>query len=76
MFNSPWAYYRDDDPVPIELSFDHPYKGLGNIFIDRSEGATEDELRDFIETKALPSIMSSGSPIASLCELEAYPSKR
>ncbi|MED5264943.1 MAG: hypothetical protein VYA88_02235 [Actinomycetota bacterium] len=73
MFNSPWAYYRDENHVPIELSFDHPYKGLGNVFLDRSEGTSEDELRDYLESEALPALLSSESQVASCVNWKPIP---
>jgi hypothetical protein len=31
------AFYRDEDPVPVELALDHPYRGLVSVHVDRSE---------------------------------------
>lgn len=61
----PWAAYRDDDPVPIELALDHHYLGLGSVFIERDDNASEADLVAFLETEALPALMSDGSPVAS-----------
>lgn len=73
MFNTPWAFYRDEEHVPIELCFDHPYAGLGNVFLDRSENATEEELRIFLETTALPALLAAESPIASCVNWKPIP---
>ena len=63
LFELPRAVYRDDDPVPLELAFDHRYAGLGSVFIERADGVDEDALVDFIDNTALPQAMA-GSNIA------------
>ena len=65
LFESPWAFYRDDDPVPIELAFDHHYLGLGNVFVDRSPGVDTATLAEFLRTEALPALLGADSPVAS-----------
>jgi len=73
MFNTPWAYYRDENYVPIELAFDHPYKGLANVFLDRTENTSEDDLNDFLSSTLLPSLLSNGSPVASCVNWKPIP---
>ncbi len=38
LLKEPSAVYRDDDPVPIELALDHPYKGLAVLTVDPADG--------------------------------------
>ena len=52
---------------------DSPYKGLGNVFLDRSEGTSEDELRDYLESEALPVLLSSESQVASCVNWKPIP---
>lgn len=63
--NSPWAHYRDDDPVPIELALDHGYAGLANVFTERADGVTRTELVDFLNDQALPDLLRVDSPVVS-----------
>jgi len=63
--NQPWSQYRDEDPVPIELALDHPYAGLGNVFIDRADDVDEEDLIAFLAETALPELMADDSPVAS-----------
>lgn len=65
LLERPSAFYRDDDPVPIELAFDHPYRGLAVVAVDPADGVSEDELVAHLEAEALPALMN-GSPVASM----------
>ena len=38
LLSNPEHAYRDDDPVPIELAFDHHYQGLAVVAVDPAEG--------------------------------------
>lgn len=73
MFNTPWAFYRDEEHVPIELAFDHQYQGLVNIFLDRTDGISEQKLNDFLTSTSLPSLLSQGSPVASCVNWKPIP---
>jgi hypothetical protein len=57
MYTRDWSRYRDDDPVPLELSLDHDYPGMVSVAIERREGVSQDQfdawfrdgyLRDFL----------------------------
>lgn len=61
--DQPWTFYRDEDPVPIELAHDHRYEGLAIVAIDRAADATDADLIEFQRSTALPALMSD-SPIA------------
>ena len=78
LLHEPRFHYRDDDPVPVELALDHPYRGLAVVAVDPtgaagspdggsaepgSDGA--DELDAHLRTEALPALMD-GSAIASM----------
>lgn len=73
LFEQPWSHYRDDDPVPIELAFDHPYQGLGNVFLDRAEDVDEGALIDHLQHTALPRLLDSSSPVASSVSWKPIP---
>lgn len=34
LLHEPRFHYRDDDPVPVELALDHPYRGLAVVAVD------------------------------------------
>jgi hypothetical protein len=65
LLERPSAFYRDDDPVPIELALDHHYEGLAVVTVDPAEGVSEDELVAHLHDTALPALMS-GSGVASI----------
>ena len=65
LLERPSAHYRDADPVPVELAFDHPYQGLVVVAVDPSEGGDDAALGDYLESTALPALMK-GSGIASM----------
>jgi hypothetical protein len=62
LFDFLGAAYRDDDPVPVELSLDHGYDGLVIAWFDAMDGldarALHDRVADGYLAKAL-----TGSPI-------------
>ena len=65
LMEEPSAFYRDDDPVPIELALDHPYEGLAVVAVDPAEGVSEDELTSHLHDTALPALMRD-SGVASM----------
>ena len=78
LLHEPRFHYRDDDPVPVELALDHPYRGLVVVAVDPTGAAGSpdagspepggdgaDELDDHLRTEALPALMD-GSAIASM----------
>lgn len=71
LFDGPWSFYRDEDPVPIELALDHNYPGLGSVFVDRDPGTSKEDLVAFLNETAFPEIMSEDSPVASVVNWDA-----
>ena len=65
LLDEPWSHYRDDDPVPVELALDHPYRGLAVAAVDPSEGTSVGALNDHLASEALPRLME-GSEVASV----------
>ncbi len=63
LFEKPWAVYRDDDPVPLELAHDHRYEGLVVLVMDRADGTDPSDLTDLLKDDAMPELMA-GSSIA------------
>ena len=39
LLHEPRFHYRDDDPVPVELALDHPYRGLAVVAVDPTGAA-------------------------------------
>lgn len=39
LLHEPRFHYRDDDPVPVELALDHPYRGLAVVAVDPTDTA-------------------------------------
>ena len=65
MYNVDWAYYRDDDPVPLPLALDHRFPGLAMIAVLRNEGVAQETLDAKLRGEILPKLMK-GSP-AAIC---------
>ncbi len=65
LLHRPWSFYRDDDPVPVELALDHPYRGLVVLAVDPADGVDPDALDAHHREVALPALMS-GSPLATM----------
>ena len=65
LMNKPEYHYRDADPVPIELAFDHNYAGLAVVAVDPADGVSDEELGAHLEETALPALVD-GSAIASM----------
>ena len=65
LLDRPWAHYRDDDPVPIELALDHPYQGLAVVAVDPADGLDTADLDAHLRDSALPALMNE-SPVASM----------
>ena len=65
LLERPGCFYRDDDPVPIELALDHPYEGLAVVAVDPADAVDEDDLVDHLETTSLPALMN-GSGVAAM----------
>jgi hypothetical protein len=53
--------YADDDGVPLELSLDHKFPGLGVVVTEPAEGVTLDQHRAWLEAEAVPGLLSSGT---------------
>ncbi len=67
LLHRPSAHYRDPDPVPVELAFDHGYAGLGVLAVDPAPGVSDDDLDAHLHETALPELMT-GSGVASMVE--------
>lgn len=52
--------YRDDDPVPVELAFDHGYGGLVVLWWDASTGTGAD-LHTVLASARLPTLLTGSS---------------
>lgn len=57
----PWAAYRDEDGVPLELALDHRFSALYVVALDAT--GDDDALNEWLRNKALPKAMAD-SPIA------------
>ena len=74
LLEKPSSHYRDDDPVPIELALDHPYKGLAVVTVDPADGVSDEQLKAHLEQTALPALMN-GSGVASMASWHYQPSE-
>lgn len=59
------AFYRDADPVPIDLALDHGYEGLVSVALDRVDGVSADQLDAWLRAEGLPPALADGGPVAS-----------
>ncbi len=59
-----WRFYRDEDPVPIELALDHRYKGLVTIATMPNDETAREEVDQWFQARYLVDFMKD-SPVAS-----------
>lgn len=61
------TFYRDADPVPVELALDHRYAGLVSFHIDRADDVRHPDLGAWL-TEHLPTgLLAAGSAVATVC---------
>lgn len=61
------AWYRDADPVPVELALDHRYGGLVSIHVDRAEGISHAQLAEWLDERLGQELLAPESPFATVC---------
>ena len=54
-------YYRDDDPVPMELALDHGYQGLVSVSIEKNPEINNSQFEDWMETLTSSTVFKSGA---------------
>jgi hypothetical protein len=65
MYFTASRWYRDDDPIPLELALDHPqYAGLVATVVQREDGVSQEQL-DAWFNEHLPGFVT-GTPVASV----------
>ena len=57
LYRFAWEARRDVDGVPVELSLDHPYKGLVLMWVDRADGLSADEFTDWLRQEHFPGLL-------------------
>ncbi len=58
-------FYRDTDPVPVELALDHGFTAQVSVALDRADGVSEADLVAWLRSDAgLSPVLDAGSPIA------------
>jgi hypothetical protein len=58
LYHYEWEYRREADGVPVELALDHPYRGFVPVWIDASEGVSNEELWAWLKEEHLPGLLS------------------
>lgn len=64
-------WYRDEDPVPLELALDHGYQGLVSLAVQRAEGVSGEDLEAWFDAN-LPKFLG-GSAVESVAAWTAVP---
>ena len=64
MYMHDWTRYRDPDPVPLELSLDHPFPGMVSVALERREGVEQAAFDTWFRDQRLEKFLA-GSPVAS-----------
>ncbi len=64
MYTHDWTHYRDVDPVPLELSLDHPFPGMVSVALERREGVDQAAFDAWFRDQRLDHFLA-GSPVAS-----------
>ena len=71
MYGHQMRWYRDDDPVPLELAFDHPYQGLVSVCVERDDGTSQAAVDDWF-SEQLPGFLAD-SPVAAVSSWTPLP---
>ncbi len=64
MYTFDWTRYRDPDPVPLELSLDHPFPSMVSVALERREGVDRTAFDAWFRDQRLDRFLA-GSPMAS-----------
>jgi len=59
-------FYRDPDPVPVELALDHRYRGLVSVHVDRAEGVKHPAFDEWFTADGAAVLLDAGSPVANV----------
>lgn len=59
-------FYRDADPVPMELALIHPYRALVSVHVDRADGIRSADLDGWMSTVGAEMALDADSPIGSI----------
>jgi hypothetical protein len=73
MYTHDWTRYRDADPVPLELSLDHPFAGLVTVAVERRDGVDAQQF-DAWYREHLAAFLAR-SPIASCSSWAPIPQR-
>lgn len=74
LYTHDWTRYRDADPVPLELSLDHPFAGMVSIAIERNEGIDQARFDAWYRDQYLDAFLA-GSPVASCSRWSPIPQR-
>lgn len=72
MYSHDWTRYRDADPVPLELSLDHPFAGLASVAIERRGGVDREQFDSWYRDQFLDGFLAA-SPVASCSSWSPIP---
>lgn len=72
MYHLDWTHYRDADPVPIELAFDHGYKGMVTVALLREPGVEQARLDAWLREETLPAVMKD-TPLSTCATWSPVP---
>jgi hypothetical protein len=72
MYTPDSTVYAVDDGVPIELAFDHNYKGLGVVVVEPSAGTNRDSLIQALEAGPGRNLMD-GTGVDAVCSWRVIP---
>jgi hypothetical protein len=74
MYMHDWTRYRDADPVPLELSLDHPFPGMVSIAVERREGVEQERFDAWYRDQYLDGFLAA-SPVASCATWSPIPQR-
>jgi hypothetical protein len=72
MYGHQSRWYRDDDPVPLELALDHEqYVGMVSMVLQRADGVEEAAVDEWLDAN-MPAFLAGG-PVASVSKWATLP---
>ena len=73
LLHEPRFHYRDDDPVPVELALDHPYRGLAVVAVDPPAAAGSPDANSPDDGPAEPGAGDGADVLDARLRTEALP---
>jgi hypothetical protein len=67
LYTHDWTRYRDGDPVPLELSLDHPFAGMVSVAVERRQGVDQERFDAWYRDEYLDGFLAASAVASCSC---------